>query len=445
MSREAIAAPADRNWPPRISEAEVSGRPKHIYSIWQKMRGKELDFSELYDVRAFRVIVTTSRIATPCSVSSTTCGSRCRREFDDYISRPKAERLPVAAYGRGRRRRARVRSPDPHAGNARLRRIRRGRALALQGSRHARRTAAQVDGQRQIRREDRVVASTAGVERRSLRRRARREAGAQPWEQLRQATLDDDHIYVLTPQARVIATAARRDRGGLRLSPAQRAWASMPWRACRRRDGAAQHAAAERSDRRDRRGEGGRSVARLAQSAARLSAEPAGAAKGARVVQRGRSPQENIASGRAMVEKTLQREGKTSVNLDQLAAKLGFKTAEDLFAVVGKEEFSLRNIEQALHDAPPPEPELEAPEQFEKRSSGAKRRARCVYGRAGGRRGRVAHAARALLPSGSAGSTSAASSRAARACRSTAAIARPSCAWPSARRSVCLRPRGPQT
>ena len=38
-------------------KAEVSGRPKHIYSIWNKMRGKSLDFSELYDVRAFRVIV----------------------------------------------------------------------------------------------------------------------------------------------------------------------------------------------------------------------------------------------------------------------------------------------------------------------------------------------------------------------------------------------------
>ncbi|MCZ7171508.1 GTP diphosphokinase, partial [Salmonella enterica] len=37
--------------------AEVSGRPKHIYSIWKKMRGKDLDFADLYDVRAFRVIV----------------------------------------------------------------------------------------------------------------------------------------------------------------------------------------------------------------------------------------------------------------------------------------------------------------------------------------------------------------------------------------------------
>ena len=37
--------------------AEVSGRPKHIYSIWKKMKGKKVDFDELYDVRAFRVIV----------------------------------------------------------------------------------------------------------------------------------------------------------------------------------------------------------------------------------------------------------------------------------------------------------------------------------------------------------------------------------------------------
>jgi GTP pyrophosphokinase len=81
--------------------------------------------------------------------------------------------------------------------------------------------------------------------------------------------------------------------------------------------------------------------------------------------------QEHIASGRAMVEKTLQREGKTSVSLDQLASKLGFKSPDDLFNVVGKEEFSLRNIEQALSDTAPPEPQVDTPEQFEKRGSGA--------------------------------------------------------------------------
>src|SRR5262245_15360532 len=39
--------------------AEVAGRPKHIYSIWNKMRTKQVDFEDLYDVRALRVIVPT--------------------------------------------------------------------------------------------------------------------------------------------------------------------------------------------------------------------------------------------------------------------------------------------------------------------------------------------------------------------------------------------------
>jgi GTP pyrophosphokinase len=64
---------------------------------------------------------------------------------------------------------------------------------------------------------------------------------------------------------------------------------------------------------------------------------------------------ENIAKGREAVEKLLQREGKTAVKLDDLAAQLGFKSAEGLFEVVGKDEFSLRNIETLLN---PPQPAL---------------------------------------------------------------------------------------
>ena len=65
---------------------------------------------------------------------------------------------------------------------------------------------------------------------------------------------------------------------------------------------------------------------------------------------------ETVAKGREAVEKLLQREGKTSVKLDDLAAQLGFKSADNLFEVVGKDEFSLRNIETLLR---PREPALE--------------------------------------------------------------------------------------
>jgi GTP pyrophosphokinase len=45
----------------------------------------------------------------------------------------------------------------------------------------------------------------------------------------------------------------------------------------------------------------------------------------------------------------LQREGKTSVNLEDLAHKLGFAKLDDFFLAIGKETFSLRQVEQALH------------------------------------------------------------------------------------------------
>jgi GTP pyrophosphokinase len=66
----------------------------------------------------------------------------------------------------------------------------------------------------------------------------------------------------------------------------------------------------------------------------------------------GLAQQETIEKGRALVDKLLQREGRTAVNLTELAEKLGFKTADALFEVVGKDEFSLRNIEHALGVAP---------------------------------------------------------------------------------------------
>jgi len=67
-----------------------------------------------------------------------------------------------------------------------------------------------------------------------------------------------------------------------------------------------------------------------------------------------------VARGREAVEKLLQREGRTAITLDDLAAQLGFKSADALFEVVGKEEFSLRSIEALLRPAGPP-PAAEAP------------------------------------------------------------------------------------
>jgi GTP pyrophosphokinase len=67
-----------------------------------------------------------------------------------------------------------------------------------------------------------------------------------------------------------------------------------------------------------------------------------------------------VARGRELVEKLLQREGRTALKLDDLAAQLGFKGAEALFEVVGKDEYSLRHIENLLRPPEPPAPQSEA-------------------------------------------------------------------------------------
>ncbi|MEP7042975.1 MAG: bifunctional (p)ppGpp synthetase/guanosine-3',5'-bis(diphosphate) 3'-pyrophosphohydrolase [Dokdonella sp.] len=69
--------------------ADIAGRPKHIYSIWRKMQRKGLEFSELYDVRALRVLV--DDVATCYAALGVvhTLWPYVPGEFDDYIASPK--------------------------------------------------------------------------------------------------------------------------------------------------------------------------------------------------------------------------------------------------------------------------------------------------------------------------------------------------------------------
>lgn len=69
--------------------AEVQGRPKHIYSIWKKMQGKSLDFANLYDVRAFRILVDDVKACYATLGLVHNAWQPIPREFDDYIARPK--------------------------------------------------------------------------------------------------------------------------------------------------------------------------------------------------------------------------------------------------------------------------------------------------------------------------------------------------------------------
>jgi GTP pyrophosphokinase len=70
-------------------EADVAGRPKHIYSIWRKMQRKGVEFGGLYDIRALRVLVDSVAECYAALGVTHALWPNVPNEFDDYIARPK--------------------------------------------------------------------------------------------------------------------------------------------------------------------------------------------------------------------------------------------------------------------------------------------------------------------------------------------------------------------
>lgn len=70
-------------------QAEIYGRPKHIYSIWRKMQKKSLSFDELFDVRAVRIVVERLQDCYAALGIVHTHFRHLPDEFDDYVANPK--------------------------------------------------------------------------------------------------------------------------------------------------------------------------------------------------------------------------------------------------------------------------------------------------------------------------------------------------------------------
>lgn len=69
--------------------ADVTGRPKHIYSVYRKMERKDVPFSEIYDLQGFRIV---TRTVSDCYAALGVIHGLWRPipgEFDDYIASPK--------------------------------------------------------------------------------------------------------------------------------------------------------------------------------------------------------------------------------------------------------------------------------------------------------------------------------------------------------------------
>ncbi|MDQ9170173.1 bifunctional (p)ppGpp synthetase/guanosine-3',5'-bis(diphosphate) 3'-pyrophosphohydrolase [Oxalobacteraceae bacterium R-40] len=326
--------------------AEVSGRPKHIYSIWNKMRGKSLDFSELYDVRAFRVIVDDIKTCYTVLGIVHNIWAPIPKEFDDYISRPKPNGYrslhTVVVAEDGRALEVQIRTAEMHrfAEYGVAAHWRYKEAGGSQGS-SAQKYDEKIAWLRQLLAwKSEVVDTVVGQE------EIKRE-----WVEKLKSTVLDDRIYVLTPQARIIELP----NGATPIDFAYHLHSDLGHR-CRgaRVDGTMVPLNTPLKN--------GQTVEIIS---AKGSVQAAGPSRdwlspGYAVSPRTRSKirawfnaiehRETVAVGRGMIEKTLQREGKTAVNLEELAHKLGFAKIDDLFLSVGKEEFSLRHVEQALHE-----------------------------------------------------------------------------------------------
>jgi GTP pyrophosphokinase len=99
-------------------KAEISGRPKHIYSIWRKMQRKDRGLESLYDIRAVRVLVDDVKDCYAALGAVHNLWSYLPGEFDDYIANPKENdyrSLHTAVIGpQGKTVEVQIRSYDMH-------------------------------------------------------------------------------------------------------------------------------------------------------------------------------------------------------------------------------------------------------------------------------------------------------------------------------------------
>ncbi|MCM2295126.1 bifunctional (p)ppGpp synthetase/guanosine-3',5'-bis(diphosphate) 3'-pyrophosphohydrolase [Rhodoferax sp.] len=324
--------------------ASVSGRPKHIYSIVKKMRGKGLDFEHVYDVRALRIVVAS---VPECYAALSWVHSHftpIAEEFDDYIAKPKVngyQSLHTVVRDSGGQVceiQIRTQAMHDHAENG----------VAA----HWAYKEAGAKGYAGVSASGAYDAKIAVL--RQLLEWERDLSGIQT-----QGAFDD-LIYVLTPEAAIVELP----QGATAVDFAYSVHTSLGHR-CRgaRVDGAMVPLNTPLKN--------GQTVEIITVKEGGPSRDWLNPEQGYLVSHRARTKvrawfnalalAETTAKGREAVEKLLQREGKTALKLDDLASQLGFTSADALFEVVGKEEFSLRTIEQLLRPDEPPQHDLEAP------------------------------------------------------------------------------------
>ena len=328
--------------------AKVQGRPKHIYSIVKKMRGKSLSFDRVFDVRALRIVVPTVPDCYAALSYVHAVYTPISSEFDDYIAKPKGNGYQslhtVVRDSSSRPIEVQLRTQEMHDyaehGVAAHWAYKEAGAKGYAGVSASGAYDAKIAVLRQLLAWERDLTST---------------------QETRPGDVAlDDRIYVLTPDAAIIelpqgATAVDfaysvHTSLGHRCRGARVDGAMVPLQTPLQSGQTVEIVTAK---------EGGPSRDWLNPELGYLASHRARAK--VRAWFNALAMEETIAKGREAVEKLLQREGKTAVKLDDLASQLGFNDANALFEVVGKDEYSLRNIETLLR---PVEAQADGDESF---------------------------------------------------------------------------------
>ena len=337
--------------------AEVQGRPKHLYSIWKKMQGKGVGFERVFDTRALRVLVADA----PACYATLACVHQAwlpvTGELVDYIARPKAngyQSLHTVVLGvDGRPLEVQIRTPAMHEhaehGVAARWMYKEAGARGYGGV-----SASGDFGDRIAEARKAVLRELLARERDFARDGSSGDGQGDAFKATPGAatTAFDDRIYVFTPQATIIdlpaggtavdfAYALHTDLGH-RCRGARVDGAMVPLNTALQSGQTVEIVAAK---------EGGPSLDWLNADLGYIGS-PRSRAK-VRAWFNVQAMGQTIARGREAVEKLLQREGRTALKLDALAEQLGFKGADALFEVVGKDEYSLRHIELLLRPAVP--------------------------------------------------------------------------------------------
>ena len=333
--------------------AELSGRPKHIYSIWKKMRRKRVDFEQVFDVRAVRALVDTVPQCYEVLGIAHSLWRPVPGEFDDYIAHPKPNgyrSLHTAVVGDdGKPLEIQVRTHEMHE--------------------HAERgVAAHWKYKESDKHDDELERRIAWM---------RRWLEQQDLDVQAQETADQEseyearRIYVLSPQGKVVELPS----GATALDFAYAIHTSVGHR-CRgaRVDGhiapLAQPLQSGQQVEILTIKEGGPSRDWLNPHSGYLTT--ARARNRIRQWFKQQDHDQHAAIGRANLEREVARLSLPKPDLERLAHRFNFKTSDDLLAAIGRGELSAVQVANAQADRVPRDPDLvadrEIPERVRRRA-----------------------------------------------------------------------------